>query len=108
MAAETVTVTPLFGNDDDGNPVPAGTPVVLTPIAIAPGNTTRQFGEGGDLDAAEFTVFLKLADEAKIADDYQIEVRGKTCLARVRVWRSPRTGRGGIEVLCRSATGKAA
>lgn len=106
--SETVTVTPLFSNDDDGNPVPPGTPVVLTPIAIAPGNTTRQFGEGGDLDAAEFTVYLSLADESKIADDYGIHVRGKDCFARVQVWRSPRTSRGGVVVLCKSATGKAA
>lgn len=105
MAAETVTVTPLFEMDADGNPVPPGTPVMLTPIAIAPGNTTRQFGDGGELEAAEFTVYLRLADEAKIADDYQVDVRGKTCLARVQVWRSPRTGRGGVVVLCRAATG---
>jgi hypothetical protein len=106
--AETVTVTPLFGMDDNGNPKPAGVPVVLTPIAIAPGNTALSFGEGGDQDVAEFTVYLQLSDESKVKDDDQIEVRNHTCLARVRVWRSPRTGRGGVEVLCRSATGKGA
>lgn len=106
--AETVTVTPLFGNDNDGNPIDPGTPVVLTPIAIAPGNTTRQFGEGGDLDEAEFTVYLRLADADKVKDDDRVEVRSRTCLARVQVWRSPRTGRGGVVVVCRSATGKGA
>lgn len=104
---ETVTVTSLFGHDTNGDPTPPGTPFTLTPIAIAPGNTTRQFGEGGDLDDVEFTVYLNLSDEGKVKDDDQIAVRGRTCFARVRVWRSPWSARGGIEVLCHSATGKA-
>lgn len=103
--AETVTVTPMSEMDANGDPVAPGAPVVLTPIAIAPGNTTRQFGESGELEAAEFTVYLRLADESKIADDYAIRVRERDCFARVQVWRSPRTGRGGVVVLCRSATG---
>lgn len=106
--AETVTVRPQRKLDSDGNPAAAGSPVVLTPIAIAPGNTVRSYGDQGDLDQADFTVYLKLADKSKIADDYEIDVRGKTCTARVQEWRSPRTNRGGLVVLCNSATGKSA
>lgn len=103
---ETVTVTPNSGFDSDGNPIGNGEPVVLTAIAVAPGNTTATFGAGGDLDQADFTVYLNLSDRAFIADDDQITVRGRTCRARVRVWESPRTGRGGLEVLATSATGR--
>ena len=109
MALETVVVRPQVKFDSDGNPIipdPAPVPVTLTPIAIAPGNTTRSYGDGGDLDAADFTVYLKLGDADKIADDYEIQVRGRDCTARVQKWQSPRTGRGGLVVLCRSATGK--
>lgn len=103
---ETVVVTPQFGIDSDGNPRTAGESVTLTPIAIAPGNTLQQAGVGGELDEADFTVFLALSDEGKVHDDYSITVRGRECRARVQVWRSPRTGRGGVVVLARSATGK--
>lgn len=108
MTAETVTVRPQTKLDSDGNPSGGGSPVTLTPIAIAPGNTVRSFGDGGDLDAADFTVFLRLADADKIANDDEITVRDRVCTARVQLWKSPRTGRGGVVVLCRSATGKAA
>ncbi|QFG10029.1 head-to-tail stopper [Mycobacterium phage IdentityCrisis] len=104
--------------DDDDNPLPSGAPVVLTPLRIAPGNTALSFGEGGDQDAVEFTVYFGLttrradtntvvATTDVVADNYGIRVRGRNCLARVRVWHSPRSGRGGVEVLCRSVTGKA-
>lgn len=114
--AETVTVTPKSGFDDDGNPVAAGTPVVLTPWEIAPGNTSQQYGQGGDLDNVAFTVYFPLrvrtgldtysVTDTLIRDDDDILVRGHLCRARVRRWESG--GRGGLEVLCQSATGKAA
>lgn len=114
---ETVTVTPRFGQNSDGDPIPDGDPFTLTPLEIAPGNTALQYGAGGDLDDVEFTVFLPLlmwrgpvetyvhTDEL-IKDDYGITVRGRDCTARVQVWRSQRSGRGGVVVLARSKTGK--
>jgi hypothetical protein len=113
--AETVVVTPKFGHDDDGNPVDDGTPVTLMPIAIAPGNTLQQPAAGGELDEAEFTLFFgptvfldgtRQTTADLIKDDYGITVRDRPCLIRVQDWRSPRTGRGGLVVLARSATGK--
>lgn len=104
--SETVLVTPEFGIDSDGNPRTDGTPITLTPLAVAPGNTLQQPGVGGELDEADFTVFLSLADEGKVLDDYKITVRGRECRARVQVWRSPHSERDGVVVLARSATGK--
>jgi hypothetical protein len=104
---ETVTVTPGgYEWDDDGNRVPAGTPTTLTPRAIAPGATALAYEAAGELDTVEYTIYLDLG--APIADDDAVTVRGKLCWARVREWRSPFTGRGGLEVLCRSATGASA
>lgn len=104
--SETITVTPKGATNTDGDPTSDGTPVVLTPIAIAPGNTSRSFDAGGDLEQVDFTIYLRLSDESRIADDDIVLVRGRHCRARVRTWRSPRTGRGGLEVLATSATGK--
>lgn len=104
--AETITVTPQSGYDSDGNPLPAGDPVTLTTLGIAPGNTVLTYGIGGDLDDVQFTVYLELG--SAIADDDQITVRGKDCRARVQEWRSPWTNRGGLAVLARSTTGKGA
>lgn len=105
-ARETVIVTPTFGYDDDGEPRPDGTPFSLTPKFVAPGNTLREFGVGGDLEQADFTVFLELTDRGKVKDDYRIEVRDKDCFARVQDWVSPRTGRGIVAVLATSGTGR--
>lgn len=105
-ARETVIVTPTFGYDDDGDPRPDGTPFPLTAKFVAPGNTLREFGVGGDLEQAEFTVFLELTDLGKVKDGYRIEVRDKDCFARVQDWVSPRTGRGVVAVLAKSGTGQ--
>lgn len=103
--SETVTVTPTGGGlDSDGNPVTAGSPVVLPTLAIAPGNTLLTWGVGGDLDDVEFTVYMVLG--SAVSDDDQITVRGKQCRARVQEWRSPRTNRGGLAVLARAVAGK--
>ncbi len=115
---ETVTITPLSGNDSDGDPVTPGTAVTLTPLEIAPGNMLIKYGTGGDLTDVEFTVYLPLrvptatgwADvDTVVRDGDEIEVRGRRCTALVEVWRSQRgTNRGGAAVLARSRSGKAA
>ena len=102
---ETVLVTPRHPRDANGDEPAAGSPYSLTPLAVAPGFTNRRFGDVGDVDEVAFTVYLALADEAKIADNYGIRVRGRDCLARVQVWRSPWSGRGGVVVLAKTAAG---
>lgn len=116
MAAETVVVTPASGYDNDGDPIAPGSPVTLAPLEIAPGNTGQVFNDNGVLDTAEFTLYFPLrvrvagewvAAESVVRDDYAIKVRDRDCWARVQVWRSQRTHRGGVVVLCKSATGEA-
>ena len=111
--SEQVTVVPA-GVNSDGNPV-TGDPLTLAATEIAPGNALVRFGSGGDLTDVEFTVYLPLRTQSQgswvdtatlIADGDHITVRGRTCVASVQVWRSG--GRGGVCVLARSRTGKAA
>ena len=104
-----VEVTPLFGNDANGDPQPAGAPVRLAVLEIAPGNAVIKYGQGGDLTDVEFSVYLPLRDEHKIKDGDEIVVRGRRCVATVQVWRSQRApNQGGLVVLARSRSGKAA
>ena len=103
VMAETVTVTSQTGYDSNANPIPPGGSVTLPALGIAPGNTTQSFVQGGEAEDAEFTVYLELG--SPINDDDEINVRGVPCRARTKKWISPWTGRGGIEVLCKSATG---
>lgn len=104
---EQVTVIPQSSLDSDGNPTASGTPVVLTPFTVAPGNTTLQFGDTGDTDSVDFTVYF-LDRQAPVHDDDSIVVRGRTCRARVQEWRDPwAVGQPleGLVVLCTSKTG---
>lgn len=104
--AETVTVIPSGGFDNYGDPIIDGDPVTLTTRGVAPGNTSYAATDDGGSDTVEFTVYLNLADGPLISDDDFIVVRGKKCRARVRTWVSPWSSFGGIEVLCKSVTGK--
>ena len=116
--SEVVTVIPTSGNDAYGDPVAQGTPVTLVPLEVAPGNTAIKYGMGGDLTDVEFTVYLPLRTRILanyyetgefVKDGDEIVVRGRKCVAMVQIWRSQRsTGRGGLVVLARSKSGKAA
>lgn len=116
---ETIAVLGPIANDTDGDPIEPGEPVTLTPLEIAPGNMLIRFGKGGDLTDVEYTVYLPLRVRTDvdtwtevdqlIRDGDEIEVRGRRCVAMVQVWRSQHGGaRGGVAVLARSKTGKAA
>lgn len=110
---EQVTITPV-GIDANGDPV-SGDSLILPAMEIAPGNATVSFSAGGDLTDVEFTVYLPARVQSEgswvdtstlIRDGDHIAVRGRICVAAVQVWRS--AGRGGLAVLARSRTGKAA
>lgn len=104
---EQVTVIPQSSIDDDGNPGTSGDPILLEAFAVAPGNTTLQFGESGEVDAADFTVYLDV--DAPVSDDDLMQVRGRTCSVRVQEWIDPWPGThpqvGGVVVICKSRTG---
>jgi hypothetical protein len=100
---ETVTVTPRFGLDSDGNPVADGTPGDLEAFAVEPGNSTITYTNAGDVDNVAFTVFFQAA--VAIKDDDLILVRGKPCNARVQLWENPYATHGGFVVLAESVTG---
>ena len=111
---EQVTITPMGGQNADGDPLPDGASFAVTAFEVAPGNTLLEFGIGGDLDSVDFTAYLPLrfrdvggfwsplAD--RLAAPFRVDVRGRSCIGRAQEWNSG--GRGGIAVLCHSATGK--
>jgi len=115
---ELVVITPKSGNDSDGDPVEQGDPVTLVPWEVAPGNLLMRYGAGGDFTDVEFTVYLPHRSRmgintytetmSLVHNGDQIEVRGKRCVAWVQLWQSSRTLRGGVVVLARSKSGKAA
>lgn len=103
---EDVTVTPQGGLDDDGDPAAGGTPIVIGAITVAPGNTSLQFSDSGEVDSVEYTVYLPAG--SAISDDDLITVRGRDFRARVQEWRDPWPGEvslDGLVVLCKSVTG---
>lgn len=101
--SETVTITPAGGQDDDGNPIDNGSPFTAKAL-VAPGNTTVQFTDSGNVDSADFTLYMRFG--VTVNDGDIITVRGRNCRARVQEWRtSPTASRGGIVVLCSSDTG---
>ncbi|HUY02392.1 MAG TPA: hypothetical protein VMV33_03840 [Rhodocyclaceae bacterium] len=105
---EKVTIFPVVGNDDNGDPLPEGAPIVVTPLEVAPGNAVLKYGVGGDLQNIEFTVFLELRHESNIKTGDEMLVRGRRCVAAVQIWRSQQSpNQGGIAVLATSASGKA-
>lgn len=111
--SERVTIVPDGGHDGSGDPLPDGAPIAVLAYEVAPGNTLLKFGVGGDLDSVEYTVYLPLRIRISgawtplagiLAKPFHIEVRERFCVGRAQVWDS--RGRGGIAVLCHSATGK--
>ena len=119
---EQVTITPQAGHDSNGDPLPAGTPFDLAGL-VAPGNTLRAAGIGGDLDEADFTVYLPLRHRRPASTpgewewvpvidlltgptgEFTIQVRDRVCDGRAQLWNGG-GGRGGVVVLATSATGK--
>lgn len=118
---EQVTITPQPGHDSNGDQLAAGTPFGLSGL-VAPGNTLRTAGIGGDLDEAEFTVYLPLRSRRESATpgvwewvpvidqlgaEFTITIRDRVCEGRAQLWDGG-GGRGGVVVLATSATGKTA
>lgn len=100
---EQVFVIAAGRRDDDGNYGSAGAPVPLVSRAVTAGNTTRRFGNGGELVAAEFTVVLDL--DAPVTGGDWIVVRGRQCRVLIQEQLSEWVARNQLVVLALSVTG---
>jgi hypothetical protein len=78
---ELTTITPKFGRDDTGQPLPDGAPVDVVALGVDTGNTAKRYGRTGELDEADFTVAYPLGTVVKDGD--VITVRGRRGYARV-------------------------
>lgn len=90
------------GRDENGQLTPA-TNEPLTAIAVAPGGgseSVERFRNGETIDA---TVYFTLGTDLVNSDE--LTVRGQRYQIIVNDWRSPWTGRGGLEVLCTRGQG---
>jgi hypothetical protein len=76
---------------------------VMEAFAVAPGNTTLQYTQSGNVDNIDFTLYFN--GTVDINDGDHILVRNRTCTARVQVWDNPYSNHIGTVVLCESATG---
>ena len=100
---ELVTVTPKFGRDDSGQPLPDGTPFDVVARAVTPGNTAKRLGVSGEQEEADFTVVFDVA--AAVKDGDAVTVRGRRGLARVSTFLEEWADRDTRVALVRVRTG---
>lgn len=85
------------GRDEDGKIIPA-IDAPLSAIAIAPTGGGRNVQRARDGRTVSCTAYF--VPRVDIANGDELTVRGERYSIIVNDWRSPRSGRGGIEVLC--------
>lgn len=90
------------GRDENGQ-ITSASNVELPTLAIAPGGGSEFVERGRDGEKTEFTVYFALGTD--VNNDDSLTVRGQTFGIVVNEWRSPWTGRGGLEVLCTRGQG---
>lgn len=88
--------------DENDAPVP-GTSVPLFALAVSPGSSLANKDRGRNGAKVAYTVYFWPA--ADLQDGDKIKVRGTTCDVVILDWRSPYTGRRGLEVLCSAGRG---
>ncbi len=99
---ETVTRHRGPGRDEDGKPS-AAADVALRAFAVAPGGGAHYGGRARSGRQAKYTVYF--TSRVDLTSDDELTVRGERMQIIVNDWRSPWTGRGGLEVLCERAQG---
>jgi len=90
------------GRDEDGAWT-TGEDVPLEATAIAPGGGGEYGARGRTGEQVSAVAFF--VPPVDLTNDDELTVRGTRYRIVVNTWRSPRTGRGGLEVLCQSAHG---
>jgi hypothetical protein len=83
--------------DEDGKLLPEST-ATFTAKAVAPGGGNHRVERGRD--GADIDSIIYFDDAPDIRNDDELLVRGRRMRVIVNEWRSPWTGRGGLEVLC--------
>lgn len=102
MPTELVTRHRGAQRDENGRLTPASD-VPLPTMAIAPGGGSEFVERGRDGETTAFTVYFALGTD--LNNDDRLTVRGQQFGIVVNEWRSPWTGRGGLEVLCNRGQG---
>lgn len=100
--SETVTRHRGAVRDEDGKLVTGGD-APLQAFAVAPGGGSQQVERGRDGENIACTVYFTSFVDLTNADE--LTVRGERYPIIVNEWRSPKTGRGGLEVLCTRGQG---
>lgn len=100
----TETVTRHRGpvRDENGKLVTASD-APLQAFVVAPGGGSHQVERGRDGETIACTVYFTSFVDLTDADE--LTVSGERYQIIVNEWRSPRTGRGGLEVLCTRGQG---
>lgn len=83
--------------DEDGKLIPASD-VTLKAFAVAPAGGSHYGGRGRGGRVAKTTVYF--TRQVDLVSDDELTVRGERYQIVVNPWRSPWSGRGGVEVLC--------
>jgi hypothetical protein len=99
---ETVTRHRGGGRDEDGQLI-AATDAALTAIAVAPGAGSEFAERAREGESTAYTVYFPTGTDVVNSDE--MTVRGERFGLIVNDWRSPWTGRGGLEVLCTRSQG---
>mgnify|MGYP003553680702 FL=1 len=87
------------GRDENDDPIP-GSETVLMAQAVAPGSSPGNKDRGRNGAKVAFTVYFFPAKDLREGD--KLRVRGTLCDIVVQDWRSPHSGRRGLEVFCSS------
>lgn len=90
------------GRDEDGRQIPASE-LDLVALAVAPGGGTHYAARQRDGEQVACVVYF--ATKVDIRNGDELSVRGRRHAVIVNDWRSPWTGRGGLEVLCTRSQG---
>jgi hypothetical protein len=100
--SETVTRHRDGGRDENGE-LMGTTDESLTSIAVAPGGGSQWAERLREGETIAATVYFPLGTDVVNSDE--LTVRGERFSIIVNDWRSPWTGRGGLEVLCTRGQG---
>lgn len=88
--------------DEDGKFIP-GTDTPLTALAVAPGAGSEFVERSREGESIACTVYFAVGSDVVNSDE--LTVRNERFPIIVNDWRSPWTGRGGLEVLCTRSQG---